>query len=93
MELFVSAPRLNYRRGILLAEHDFPGAYPVSIASWYLALRVPNRSVDEMSTRYCKNQDEFFDAVKQVLQSPRLTGHIESLIAQINDAEAVAPSA
>ncbi len=89
----ISAPALDhYTRSILTAEHDNPGAYPVSVTSWYLAHDRRNSSLDETPCAYCQNQDEFVEAIKKVLQSARLTGFLESLIAQINDAEAVTTS-
>ena len=89
LELYIAAPKLNYRQGILIAEHDTPGAYPASVTSWYLSQDRRNPSRDEMPSASCQNQDEFVEAIKKVLQSARLTGFVESLIAQINDAEAV----
>ena len=92
LELYVAAPKLNnYRRGILTVEHDFPGAYPATVTSWHL---LPYDSDPEtydfkVPTQNCMNQSEFVDTVRRVLQSKGLTAHFESLIAQINDAEAV----
>ena len=92
LELYISAPKLNnYRRGILTVEHDSPGAYPAKVTSWHLLPydTDPEAYDYQPPTQDCLSQSEFVETVRRVLQSKGLTSHIESLIAQINDAEAV----
>ncbi len=87
-EFSITAPRLGYRRGIFTVEHDYPGAYPAVLSSWFLKpvghLKEPID--EEMPSEFCFSQSEFLAVVGKVLQSRHMSSLLESLIAQINDA-------
>jgi hypothetical protein len=96
--LELEVPSLNYyRHGILVAEHENPGAYPVFIVSSILDApddsqeRAP-KPIDEvthsgkLSGTRCADEQEFLDALGKILSSSQLKTLLVSLLAQINDA-------
>ena len=95
--LEIIAPALDYyRRSILTAEHDNPGAYPVFLVSQYLSKDLETEPLDRLNyatirdkSATCNSQAGLLQVLQAIFNSPKLTGFIESLIAQINDAEAV----
>lgn len=83
------APALDsYRRVILTVRHAHPGAYPLWLRSDFLSGSVEDYDEDHPSGE-CGSQEELFSALRQVFASRELSTLVESLIAQINDAEAV----
>ena len=90
--LTVFAPALEYRRGVLHVAHHSPGAYPVEVESLFLVDRDEGDEY-EMPTRTCATQEEFTDALRTILRSKGMSSLLDSLLAQINDAEAVTTSA
>lgn len=90
------APALDsYRRTILTAQHAKPGAYPVSLYSDFIDSEHRDWEYyeGEEMTVECGTQAELYKRLGDVFGSPTLATLIESLIAQINDAEAVPTSA
>jgi hypothetical protein len=98
--LELEVPPLNYyRHGLLVVEHENPGAYPVYITSSILdasdesLVRIA-KAVDTASllagtpsgTR-CDDAEAFVGALRSVLSSQRLKTLLVSLLAQINDAK------
>lgn len=87
----IARPLDSYRRTILSAQHDQPGAYPVTLFSDFVGGYSDDwvQYEDNEPASTCGSQEELFKRLSDVFGSNSLTTLIESLIAQINDAEAV----
>lgn len=83
----IVAPGLDYRQGVLTAEHLEQGAYPVQVFSSYLGetREIRDRAADPRS-RTCLSQERLVEVLREITESNQLMTLIESLIAQINDA-------
>ena len=75
----IVAPTLDYRQGVLTVEHFEPGAYPSWVRSSFWGYGVGNRI-------RCDRQSELVKRLEEITQDQSLLTAIESLIAQINDA-------
>jgi hypothetical protein len=91
----IIAPGLHgYTREVLTAEHADPGAYPVKVESNFLirsdfAVDPDYEGPDyEELVRTCRTQSDFLTALRDIFSAHDLVTELESLIAQINDANA-----
>lgn len=89
----IAPPLDSYKRTILTAQHAKPGAYPVTLYSDFIEEEDEDWEWDHddenRMVANCGSQEGLFKRLGEVFGSPRLATLVESLIAQINDAEAV----
>lgn len=78
----IIAQSLDYRQGVLIAEHPDPGAYPVALRTTFI------NGEDDVAVRICHSQADLVNTLGEISKSSNLLTLIESLFAQINEANA-----
>lgn len=76
----ILAPSLDFRQGVFVAEHREPGAYPVTLRTNFLNLEDPG------TVRVCYSQADMVSVLAEISKSSNLLTVIDSLFAQINEA-------